>query len=257
MSTSTAEPCVHKDAPRGEGPLIRCRDLVIGWGGTPLLPPINLEIQPGRFVVVIGRNGSGKTTWFKTLLGQTKALGGSIERAPRLRHIAYVPQAIAFDRLLPLRAWDVVMQGRLHCNNFLRPLPSRRDRAHCERALEEAGATELAKLTFRELSRGQRQRVMFARMLATEAELAMLDEPSAAMDVVAEREAFERLTHLAAEHNIAVLCVSHALSAAERLADDILLFDRSAQEVLFGPRDEVLASDAHQRLLRGEKVDGV
>jgi zinc transport system ATP-binding protein len=228
---------------------------VVGWNQKPLLPPINVTIEPGRFVAVVGRNGSGKTTWFKTLLGQAKPISGTVERAERLQHIAYVPQAFAFDRLLPLRAWDVVMQGRLYCNNFLWPLPSKEDRSHCERALEQAGASDLARATFRDLSRGQRQRIMFARMLATEAELAMLDEPSAAMDVVAERDAFERLALLAAEHSIAVLCVSHALSVAEDYADDVLLFDRGAQEVMFGPREEVLESDAHARLIHGAKRD--
>lgn len=253
MNAPAPEPCVHRDAPTGEGPLLVCRDLEVGWNNQPLLPPINVTIEPGHFVAVIGRNGSGKTTWFKTLLGQAKPIGGSIERAERLNHIAYVPQAFAFDRLLPLRAWDVVMQGRLHCNNFLWPFPNKTDRRHCERALEEAGAEDLAQMTFRDLSRGQRQRIMFARMLATEAELAMLDEPSAAMDVVAERDSFERLAHLARDHNIAVLCVSHALSIAEEYADDVLLFDRTGNEVVFGPRDEVVGSEAHKRLLRGAK----
>jgi zinc transport system ATP-binding protein len=218
------------------------------------LPPIDLAIQRGRFVAVIGRNGSGKTTWFKTLLGETPPLGGSIERAARLNHIAYVPQSIAFDALLPVRVWDVVMQGRLHCNNFLSPFASKHDGEQCVRALEEAGAADLAKTTFRDLSRGQRQRVMFARMLATEAELAMLDEPTAAMDVVAEAEAFERLADMAAAHHMAILCVSHTMRVAERHADDILLFDRSAKEVVFGPRDEVLGSEAYRRLVRGERA---
>src|SRR5690606_4192086 len=133
-----------------------CRGLVVGWNKKPLLPPIDVPIRRGRFVAVVGRNGSGKSTWFKTLLGENPPIAGSIERSPALQHIAYVPQTTVFDRILPLRARDVVMQGRLHCNNFFRPFASRNDRAVVQRALAEAGAEDLAMETFRELSKGQR-----------------------------------------------------------------------------------------------------
>lgn len=235
--------------------ILRCRQLVVGWQRQALLPPIDLELRRGRFVAVIGRNGSGKTTWLKTLLGEAPPVAGSVERAAGLDHIAYVPQSTAFDRILPLSVRDVVMQGRLHCNNFLKPLPSREDRRAALVALEEAGAGELARATFRDLSKGQRQRVMFARMLATEADLALLDEPTAAMDVAAEREALLRLGALAREHGIAVVVISHAVDVAERYADDVLLFDRVAKEVTFGEKSDVLGCDAYRRFLFGEKHD--
>jgi zinc transport system ATP-binding protein len=232
--------------------LLSCRGLVVGWRGDALLPPIDMDILPGHFVAVVGRNGSGKTTWFKTLLGQVAPLSGEIVRSKALDHIAYIPQSNAFDEILPLSARDVVLQGRLHCNNFMRPFFSRADRHASARALEEAGAGAYGDRSFRELSKGQRQRVMFARMLATEAELALLDEPTAAMDVVAEQEAMQQLAKLAREHGIAVVIISHALSIAERYADDLLLFDRRAQQVHFGTRDQVLASEAYRRLLEGD-----
>jgi len=235
--------------------LIACRDLVIGWNGHALLPAFDLTLRRGRFVAVIGRNGSGKTTWFKTILGQATPVSGRIVRSPSLNHIAYVPQTDAFDRLLPLTASDVVLQGRLHCNNFLRPFSSRADRRACREALECAGAAELGDEVFRDLSKGQRQRVMLARMLATETELALLDEPTAAMDVIAERQAVQRLIELCRQHDIAVVCVSHALNVAEKFADDILLFDRARGEVVFDKREAVLAHAAYQRLVRGDEGD--
>ena len=243
----------HGDAPHEV--LLRCRELVVGWNNKPLLPPIDMEIHCGRFVVVLGRNGSGKSTWFKTILGQIPPISGSVEHTDELAHIAYIPQSSAFDKILPLRAWDVVMQGRLHCNNFVWPFAKRSDKEAVEAALVEAGAADFARETFRDLSKGQRQRVMFARMLATEADLALLDEPTAAMDYVAEREAMDRLAELAREHDIAVVLISHALDVAERHADEVLFFDRVAQKVMFGPRDEVLGTAIYRRHLRGEKLD--
>ena len=236
--------------------LLRCQDLVVGYNGKALLPPMSVALRRGRFLTVLGRNGSGKSTWFKTLLGQVPPIAGSVWRSPSLRHVAYVPQSDDFDPILPLRARDVVMQGRLHGYNFLRPIPSPADREACRRALADAGAAELANHDLSSLSRGQRQRVMFARMLATEADLALLDEPTAAMDLVAERDAMDLLARLAREHDIAVVMISHAHDVADRHADDVLLLDRAAEEVVFGGRAEVLGSEAYRRHLAGGREDG-
>ena len=110
---------------KSTGVLLDCEKLVVGWQGRALLPPIELSLRRGRFMAVVGRNGSGKTTWLKTLLGETAPVAGRIVRRPQLKHIAYIPQTTAFDRLLPLSARDVDMQGRLHCNNYLWPYASR------------------------------------------------------------------------------------------------------------------------------------
>jgi manganese/iron transport system ATP-binding protein len=246
----------HEHAPSDpDAVLLRCKQLVVGWNHRALLPAIDLSIRRGRFIAVLGRNGSGKSTWFKTILGQTPAVSGEVHHEAALQHIAYIPQTTVFDRILPLRSRDVVMQGRLHCNNFLWPFPRRVDRDAVYEALEQVGAASLAKETFRDLSKGQRQRIMFARMLATEADLALLDEPTAAMDYVAEREAMDLLAQLARDHDIAVVLISHALDVAERHADDVLFFDRVAQKVQFGPRAEVLRDEVYRRHLRGEKLD--
>src|SRR5687768_7587434 len=169
-------------------PLVACRELVIGYRRKALVPPINLTIARGALWVVLGRNGAGKTTWFRTLLGVMPPVSGRIERAPGLR-IAYVPQRLGLDAILPVAARDIVAWGRLSGWSFLRPLAGPTDREACTAALAKAGAADLAGHSFRDLSEGQKQKVLFARMLATDADLVVLDEPTAAMDAVAERDA--------------------------------------------------------------------
>jgi zinc transport system ATP-binding protein len=132
------------------------------------------------------------------------------------------------------------MWGRLRGWSFLRLVPNHAARQAVADALEAAHATGFAERPYAELSEGQKQRVLFARMLASEAELALLDEPTAAMDPVSERDAYRRLAELA-HAGRAVVVVSHALGPALRFADDLLWLDREGPHVVHGPPAEVVA----------------
>lgn len=237
----------HADA----APVIRCDGLRVGYGGEALLPPIDIELRRGTTTAVLGRNGCGKSTWFKTLLGILRPVGGEVVHLERGLRLAYVPQSAGLDAILPLTARDVVAQGRLSGLRFLRPWASRLDRRRVREALEASAAEELAERLFRDLSKGQKQRVLFARMLATEADVVLLDEPTAAMDVTAEREAIAALGRLSRERNMAVLVVTHALEAVTAACDELLIFDRVRQRVVHGSAVEIRDSEAFAHL-RGE-----
>ncbi len=244
---ATAHDHDHPVAANDEDEVLRCEELVVGWGQTALLPPIDVSIRRGSMLAVVGRNGSGKTTWFKTVLGLLPPLGGRVVVAEPRPRLAYVPQSLEVDPTLPLAARDVVSWGRIRDRSFFRPFATREDRRAVERALEEAGAADLAARSFQDLSMGQRQRVLFARMLASEPDLALLDEPTSAMDVVAERDAIHLLARLARSRRMAHQHHRHAVDIAASHADRILLVDRVAKQVVLGPRDEVLASEAYRR----------
>jgi zinc transport system ATP-binding protein len=222
--------------------LIRCVGLHIGHGGAAILPEIDLTIRTGEMWAVIGRNGSGKTTFFRTLLGLIPPVRGRVERTRDHLRIAYVPQRSELDGLYPLRVRDLVRLGCERGGNFL--VPRWREPARVGEAMKEVGIAELAERPFRSLSEGQKQRVLLARMLASEAELALLDEPTAAMDVIAERDAFELLNSVRRKHDMAVVVVSHYLGAARDIADRALLLDREAGTVVSGRPSEVLGHRA-------------
>lgn len=230
---------------KGPAPLLRCERLVVGHGGRPLLPACDFEVQPGRLTMVLGRNGSGKTTFFRTVLGLLPPVSGRVRRGPGVR-LSYVGQGLALDRILPLRARDVVAWGRLTGWSFL----GRRNggaRAACDRALAEAGAASLADRPFRDLSEGQKQRVLLARMLAAEPQVGFLDEPTAAMDAVAEEEAIAHLSRLARERGLAIVVISHVLGLASRFADEVIFLDRDDGVVVNGPPAVVFQHPSFRR----------
>jgi zinc transport system ATP-binding protein len=225
--------------------VLSAKNLTIGYNGIPLLPPVNVTIKRGEFWAVVGRNGSGKTTLVRTLLGLHEPLGGSIDRSADYLP-SYVPQRAALDPIVPLRVTEVVALGMDRGWGFVGgALNKRRETVH--RALRQAGADELYKRQFQELSEGQKQRVLLARVLAAQANIAYLDEPTAAMDSVAERQSLETIDRLRNEHNMAVVIVSHFLGVARDIADRVLFLDRELQVSVSGAAGEVFQSDAFRQ----------
>jgi zinc transport system ATP-binding protein len=234
-------------------PLIGCRRLVVGHRGRGLLPAFDLSIAAGELMIVVGRNGSGKTTFARTLLGLVPPVAGTVTASAS--RLAYVPQAAAIDPAIPLRVRDLVGWGRLRGWGFARPWSTRADRAACDRALADLAIADLRDRRLSELSGGQLQRVLLARMLAGDAQLAVLDEPTAAMDAVSELAAFRRLRELAHERHLGIAIVTHEVAVAAPFADSIAFFDpdHGGGQVLVGPAP-VIASDARFRALFG-RVD--
>jgi ABC-type Mn2+/Zn2+ transport system ATPase subunit len=223
--------------------LLTCEGLIVGHRGRGLLPPIDLAFERGRITCVLGRNGAGKTTLIRTILGQVPPVAGRVRRIrPDLR-VTYVPQASQLDPVLPIAAAGVVSWGRLRGWSFLNPLPSRADREARDRALREAGALGLGRVAYRDLSLGQKQRVLIARLLADESEVAILDEPTASLDVRAEEDVTGRIVDLA-RRGVAIVLVVHDLAVVRRIADVAVYLDREGGRVIRGEPNDVLSDPA-------------
>lgn len=229
-----------------DGNLLTSDRLVIGYG-RPLLPAISLTFGSGEFWAIIGRNGSGKSTFMKTVLGMNRPLSGRVIKEREDLRLTYIPQVVGLDPFLPQRVIDLVMWGRIRNWGFTNPRRREEDWSLCREAMTEMNVSDLADRVFRDLSEGQKQRVLFARMLAAEAHLAFLDEPTAAMDAVAEREAFSHLRQFSKRHGVTIAVVSHFMGVASECADRVLFLDPDQQAVVLGTPREVMASDAYRR----------
>lgn len=197
-------------------PAIVFRDVWFSYGRRTVLEAVDLEVEEGAFLGILGPNGGGKTTLLKLILGllepdrgAVRVLGVSpIEARGRL---GYVPQYARFDADFPIRVLDAVLTARLGRGRLWGP-PGAEDRRAARRALEQVAMSEHADRLMGELSGGELQRVLIARALAGEPEILLLDEPTSSVDPGAGRTIYElldqlggRMTRVLVSHDIGVL----------------------------------------------------
>jgi len=205
-----------------------------------MLPPIDLCLRPNETWALIGRNGAGKTTLLKTLLGLLPRLGGVISLSPGV-HIGYVPQRQTIDPAVPERVWDVIAGGLDTGMSFMNPTYAWSSRPKIHRVLKELGIADLRRRQFSDLSEGQKQRVLIGRAIVGDPALLVLDEPTSAMDLVAESAIFNLLGNLKVTRGLALIVVSHQLSMLAKYATHALLIDREAKVVLAESSENVLS----------------
>jgi ABC-type Mn2+/Zn2+ transport system ATPase subunit len=226
-------------------PVIRIERGVIGYPGAWTLGPIEIEVRPGSFWGIVGPNGSGKSTLLRSLVGLTPLISGKIMLSGTVRRrggISYVPQREALDPIFPVTALGVVKMGLAPSRGFGRPFLLRHHRLALE-ALERVGLRHLARAPFRQLSGGEQQRTLLARATVASPAVMVLDEPTAAMDVDAERAVMELVRKLAAAGGLAVLVVSHTLPAIRAHADHVVLLDRERGHVQVGRPGDILGPE--------------
>ena len=196
-------------------------------GGKSVLSGASLELQQGEIGILLGKNGSGKTTFFKNILGIEKPLKGKItfegenllkmNRRDRAKRIAYVPQHIHFGDLTVL---DSVLMGRISHFGMKAGV---QDYIAVEKILEDMGLTEFAGRSAEALSGGEKQKIAIARAMAQEPKLMVFDEPTGNLDIANEHLIIEEARKLAREKNIAILSSLHDLNQALYFGDKFFL----------------------------------
>ena len=191
--------------------------------GVPVLEDVDLTIERGERLAVIGPNGGGKTTLLRLLLGLLEPDSGRIEvlgRRPAevLPRLGYVPQHSTIDVSVPASVLDMVLMGCLRRSPW-GLLFGRRERDLARAALDRVGLSALASRRLGELSGGQFQRALIARALIAEPQILLLDEPTTAIDAENEAAILASLLDLG---DTTLVLVSHDFDLVARHCDRVV-----------------------------------
>ena len=194
---------------------IKCIDLDIGYDGKAVVSGLNLKINDGDYLCIVGENGSGKTTLMKTLLGLMPLLGGSIQGLNK-NDIGYLPQISDIQKDFPATVEEVVLSGTKKL--FYR----KKEKDLMRFNLERLNIANLSKCKFSELSGGQRQRVLLARALCASKKILLLDEPVSGLDPKAAAMMYEIINKLNKEDGMTIIMISHDLNGSLKYASNVL-----------------------------------
>jgi iron complex transport system ATP-binding protein len=220
--------------------MIELTQLSVKVPGRTLVENLNIQVNAGEIVAVLGPNGRGKTTLLKTILNLLPAAQGHVALGG---HAAYVPQQN--DALFAYDVITIVVMGRArHLPWYGSPGPQ--DVAIAEQALDAVGMRHLAHRPYRLLSGGERQLVSMARAIASESQIMLLDEPAAALDLFNQNIILTVMKNLAKAHNMAVMFTTHHPQHAQHIADQTLMMYRDGCEV--GLTAEICTDAALSRL---------
>ena len=230
-------------------PRLAAVGLACAYGERTVLHGFDLAAEPGSVTALLGPNGAGKSTALRALSrllrprqGAVTLDGREIWQLPRRRfvaHVAFMPQVETAG--WPMTVEQVVLLGRLPHRGWLLPY-SRQDREALHTALSQVGLTGLRSRSLDSLSGGERRRAMLARALAQEAQVLLLDEPGAHLDLRHQIELFALLRRLTRQHGVAVVLSLHDLNLASLFADRAVLLCEG-RTVAQGPAQEVLTPE--------------
>lgn len=239
--------------------MIQLKELTLGYGQRVLLDKVSAQVTGGQLIALLGRNGTGKSTLLRAIMGLEKTQTGgvilqgenitSLKPEKLARNISFVTTDKV--RIANLRCEDVVALGRAPYTNWIGQLQAE-DKERVAEAMRLVGMADYAEKTMDKMSDGECQRIMIARALAQDTPVILLDEPTAFLDLPNRYELCLLLKKLAQEEGKCIIFSTHDLDIALSLCDFIMLIDNPQLYSL--PTQEMVASGHIERLFRNESI---
>lgn len=235
--------------------IVEFENVSFAYDENPVLTNINFSIEENEYIGLIGPNGGGKTTLLQLLMGFLFPSFGHIRvfgkpAAQSRQNIAYVPQAMRYDRDFPISVLEVVLSGKLSKLPWF-GIYSHADKEAALEALEKVGLQEFRHHAFGQLSGGQAQRTLIARAIVSNPKLLLLDEPTANVDIRAEADIYNIIKELSKQ--MTVMMVTHDLQTVIDQVDRVLCVQNQLTSL---KPEEVCGHFAmglyHPPLIRGE-----
>ncbi|HTY79998.1 MAG TPA: metal ABC transporter ATP-binding protein [Candidatus Bathyarchaeia archaeon] len=238
-------------------PFVELEGVGASYGEVRVLDGINLTVEPGDFLGIIGPNGSGKTTLLRIMLGLLEPTEGTVRlfgQSPAAfrewRRLGYVPQRATLDPSLPVTVGEVVATGLVASLGLFQRIGGA-ERARVKEALARVGMEAHARTRIGALSTGQQQRVLIARALVSDPELLILDEPTGGVDPEAQTSFYALLQHLNREREVTLILVSHDIGVVAKEVTKLACLNR---RLIFHGRPGDFLSDAALTALYGPAV---
>jgi zinc transport system ATP-binding protein len=238
-------------------PFVEIEKVSFRYGEVSVLEDIDLTVEPGDFLGIIGPNGSGKTTLLRIMLGllaptsgQVRLFGHPPASLKQWGRLGYVPQKATFDPSLPVTVGEVVASGLVATMGLLRRVRAA-ERRRVGDVLAQVGMTAYAAARVGALSVGQQQRVLIARALVSDPELLILDEPTGGVDPEAQTNFYALLHHLNREREVTLILVSHDIGVVAKEVTRLACLNR---RLIFHGRPGDFLSDAALAALYGPAV---
>jgi iron complex transport system ATP-binding protein len=224
-----------------------------------LLPPLYASAKSGEMIAVIGRNGIGKSTLLRTLTGLQPPLGGDIlylnkhiedySRMELAQKVGYISTEVI--KVSNMSVYDLVSLGRFPHTNWTGKVEER-DKEIISDALSKTSMTSFANKFVSELSDGERQKAMIARILAQDTEIMIMDEPTAFLDVASRYEILHLMHKLSSDGTKTIIFSTHDLQMAISQSDKIWLILEN--ELIEGAPEDLMLSGAFDHLFNSSAV---
>ncbi|WP_297337747.1 metal ABC transporter ATP-binding protein [Algoriphagus sp.] len=236
-----------------DNPILEIHDLTVSYEQSPVLWNVDLSLPAGKLIGILGPNGAGKSTLIKAIMGLVDHSSGYVKifdkNLSEVRsRISYVPQRESVDWNFPTSVLDVVTMGTYGKLGIFRR-PGKNEKSLALASLEKVGMSAFAKRQISELSGGQQQRVFIARALAQEADLYLMDEPFAGVDMATENAIFELLQEMA-KAGKTVIVVHHDIHSAMKYFDWMIMLNLHL--VASGPKDDVVTEELLRKTYGGK-----
>lgn len=200
--------------------ILEVKKLKVSYNGHIAIENVNLKVNQGEYIALVGENGSGKSTLIKTIMGLKKQDEGEVKLNLDLSEVSYLAQTNLKEINFPATAEEIIMTGCQKSKKL--PFYTKEDKENFKEVVDKMGIKDIINRRIGDLSGGQKQRILLARSLIRNPKMIILDEAQTGLDVHITKDLYKILEKLNKEKNITIIMATHDLDELENIKPRII-----------------------------------